>query len=126
MHNPGNTPHGNVEDPYDFIILDQGEEHNAYIPIGGGNREGKQNSAFVVTEGDEEEYSLDSSDFSEKVDSEMVGLDFDLEGGNNNDSPEVDNEKISKPVTGLDRGTGLPKKYEEAEDDKGGVLPCFL
>ncbi len=129
MHNPGNASHENVEDPYNFIILDQGEEHNAYIPIGRGNREGKQNAAFVVTKGDEEEYSFDSSDFSEKDGNEMVGLDFDLEGGNNNDSPEVDDKKISKPVTGLDRGTGLPKKYEGTEGDKeGGVslLPLEL
>ncbi len=131
MYNPGNASRENDEDPYDFIILDEeGDEHNAYIPIGGGKREGKRNAAFSVTEGDEE-CLFDSSDFSTKVGSEMVGLEFDLEGGSsNNDSPEVGDKKISKLVTGLDGGTGLPNKNEETENAKndGGttLLPLEL
>ncbi len=123
MHDHGNASHDNV-DPYGFNILEQGEEH--YISIGGGDREGKQNAFVTGDDDEEEEYSFHSSNFSEKNGGAMVGLDFDLEG-NCNDPPEVD-KRVSKLVSGLDRGTGLPKKYGETEDDKGGasLLPSEL
>ncbi len=128
IHDHGNVSHDTV-DPYDFNILEQGEEHNAYIPIGGGDREGKQNVFVTGGEYEEEEYSFHSSDFSDKNDGgAMVGLDFDdLDGNSDDDPPEVD-KKVSQLVSGLDRGTTLPKKYGETEDDKGGTsfLPSEL